>query len=361
LQSTIGIRWHRVVPTVLAFLALAIAAELVAREADGPVTALDRELGPAPHSDGRFRNWTPRTREAGVSVTFPFFLRRMSARFRDPVGLPARVSPDRDGIAEHADGAQVTWVGHATLLVQMSGVAFLTDPIWSSSAGPGGVGAMRYEDPGLAIEDLPPIDFVVVSHNHYDHLDLPTLEALAKRDPTTRFLVPLENGGLLREGGIENVQELDWGASAQVEGVRVYCLPAQHWSKRGLGDDLRSLWSSWAVIGAERRFYFAGDTGYFDGFARIGDALEGFDLAAVPIGAYEPVPMMQESHLNPEEAVQAALDVRAKRALAIHYGTFDLSDEPLDEPPRRFRAAARQTGLADRGAWLMGIGEMREF
>jgi N-acyl-phosphatidylethanolamine-hydrolysing phospholipase D len=213
----------------------------------------------------------------------------------------------------------------------------------------------------VAIEDLPPIDFVVVSHNHYDHLDLPTLVALAERDPQTRFFVPLENGELLRDKGIDNVEELDWGAASEVAGVRVHCLPAQHWSKRGVGDDQKALWSSWAVVGAERRFYFAGDTGYFDGFSRIAAALGPFDLAALPIGAYEPVAMMKAWHLNSEEAIQAAVDLETRRALAMHYGTFDLSDEPLEEPPERFLRAAAETELAGDAAWVMQIGEVRPF
>jgi N-acyl-phosphatidylethanolamine-hydrolysing phospholipase D len=215
--------------------------------------------------------------------------------------------------------------------------------------------------PGIALDDLPPIDFVLVSHGHYDHLDVRTLAALAKRDPHTRFLVPLGNAELLRENGVENVDELDWGDTREVGGVAVHCLPAQHWSRRGLGDQNQTLWSSWAVTGPGRRFYFAGDTGYFDGFARIAEALGPFDLAAVPIGAYRPVEMMKHAHLNPEEAVQAAVDLRARRAIAMHFGTFDLSDEPLDEPPRRFLEAAAMSPLGEGGAWVLRVGEMREF
>jgi N-acyl-phosphatidylethanolamine-hydrolysing phospholipase D len=256
----------------------------------------------------------------------------------------------------------VTWIGHGTLLVQMDRVTFLTDPIWSDKPSPlSFAGPRRFVAPGLALEDLPPIDFVVVSHNHYDHLDLPTLVALAERDPETRFLVPLANAELLRKNGIANVEELDWGDVREHEGVVVHCLPARHWSQRGVGDRRRALWSSWAVTGPTRRFYFAGDTGYFDGFARISKALGPFELAALPIGAYLPVKMMQQAHLNPEEAVQAAVDLRAQRALAMHFGTFDLSDEPLDEPPRRFREGAAAGPLGADRAWVMRIGEMREF
>ena len=160
---------------------------------------------------------------------------------------------------------------------------------------------------------------------------------------------------------VANVEELDWGGSVAHEGVTVHCVPSQHWSKRSLTDNNRSLWSSWAVIGEGRRFYFAGDTGYFEGFARIGDALGPFDLAAVPIGAYEPREMMRLSHMNPEEAVQAAVDLGAGRAVGMHWGTFDLTDEPVDEPPRRFRAAAAESDLGAESAWVLKIGETRDF
>ena len=222
-------------------------------------------------------------------------------------------------------------------------------------------GPRRFVPPGLAIEELPPIDFVVVSHNHYDHLDLASLIALAARDGATRFFVPLGNAELLRENGVENVVEIDWGESREHRGVRIFCLPTQHWSKRGPGDDNEALWSSWAVVGPERSFYFAGDTGYFDGFARIAEVFGSFDLAAVPIGAYEPAAMMRASHMDPEQAVRAALDLRAHRALAMHYGTFDLSDEPLGDPPRRFGDAAEKQGLGRDAAWLLRVGETRAF
>jgi len=322
-------------------------------------------LGPAPRDDeGRFINPVGELPHGGLSVRLPFFARRILGSFSDRPGAPPAVENDGAFLRDNAEHSTptVTWVGHATLLVQMDHVTFLTDPIWSETASPVSfAGPQRFVPPGIAVEDLPPIDFVVVSHNHYDHMDVPTLTTLADRDPTTRFFVPLENGDLLRDHGIDNVQELGWGDAIDYEGVRIHCLPAQHWSKRGIGDDRRSLWSSWGVVGPERRFYFAGDTGYFDGFARIAKVLGPFDLAAVPIGAYEPTAMMRASHMNPEEAVRAAIDLEAKRALAMHYGTFDLSDEPLDEPPRRFRAASEKSDLGSENAWLMKIGETREF
>ena len=329
------------------------------------VNAAEQVIHGAPRDDdGRFTNLVGEIGHGTAGVRLPFMLRRMGTYFRSGKGAPKRI--DNDGVflrenAQHSTPT-VTWIGHATLLVQMEHVTFLTDPTWSNRPSPVPlIGPKRFVEPGLRMKDLPDIDFVVVSHNHYDHLDLPTLRRLAKRSPDTVFYVPLGNGALLKRQKIDNVVELDWGQTAQFEGATIHCLPSQHWSKRSLTDDRKSLWSSWAVTGAERRFYFAGDTGYFPGFGSIGAQLGPFDLAAVPIGAYEPRAMMREAHMNPEEALQSALDLRASRALAIHYGTFDLSDEPLAEPPIRFIKAAQGTGLADGSAWVLNIGETREF
>lgn len=322
-------------------------------------------LGPAPRTaDGRFTNAVGEIPHGGFLVRLPFFLRRLAGAFHVRPGAPASVANDGTFLRENArhSAPTVTWIGHATLLVQMDHVTFLTDPTWSDRASPVSfAGPRRFVPPGLAIEELPPIDFVVVSHNHYDHLDLASLVALAARDDATRFFVPLGNAELLRDNGVENVVESDWGESREHRGVRIFCLPTQHWSKRGLRDDNEALWSSWAVVGPERSFYFAGDTGYFDGFARIAEVFGSFDLAAVPIGAYEPAAMMRASHMDPEQAVRAALDLRAHRALAMHYGTFDLSDEPLDDPPRRFGDAAEKQGLGRDAAWLLRVGETRAF
>ncbi|MFK7895147.1 MAG: MBL fold metallo-hydrolase [Myxococcota bacterium] len=329
----------------------------------------------APRTEnGRFTNWVGDLTHGTVGTRFPFMGRRLAGFFRSRPGIPERVEAAAESLHAVAPNTpSVTWVGHSTLLVQMDGVRFLTDPTWSEHPSPiSWLGPRRFIAPGLEMDALPPIDFVVVSHNHYDHLDLPTLRALAERDPATRFFVPLGNGPLLRKNGVANVVEFDWGDTIALKGVDVHCLPAQHWSKRGVGDDLKSLWASWAVVGPSHRFYHSGDTGYFKGFKEIGEKLGPFDLVGVPVGAYEPRAMMRASHMNPEEAWQAALDLGARRAVAMHFGTFDLSDEPLDEAPRRFLEAS---GEADRGApglgaggrgdgteaWVFRIGETRSF
>ena len=341
-------------------------------------------LQPAPRTEnGRFANPVGELLRGTNRVRISFMWRRIKATLRPRPGAPgtkdsgtahyraavqgetaqgAWAQGTQTQSARIQDAATVTWIGHATLLVEMDGVRFLTDPIWSKRASPiSWMGPARRVEPGIPFEDLPKIDFVLISHNHFDHLDLPTLERIAQRDPEVTFYVPLGNAKLLLERGITRVVELDWTQQATLHGVEIHCLPAQHWSKRSLTDTYATLWSSWAVIGPERRFFFAGDTGYFTGFKEIGEALGPFDLAAVPIGAYEPTEMMDLSHMNPEQAVLAAIDVDADTAVAIHFGTFDLADEPLDEPPKRFIQAAAGEGSASLEAWVLSVGELRQF
>ena len=322
------------------------------------------ETGPtfnaAPKDErGRFINTDKNLSRGSKAVQLSFFMRRFATVFRTGSGAP-NLMPNDGVLLRDSSTPRITWIGHATLLVQMDGVNFLTDPIWSKTPSPVPfLGPSRWVAPGVEIDDLPTIDFVVISHNHYDHLDLPTLRKLAQLNESTVFFVPLGNADLLQKNGIQQVREMDWGDRVAFKETTIYCLPTQHWSKRSLTDTQKSLWSSWAVIGPERRFYFAGDTGYFDGFKEIGDKLGPFDLAAVPVGAYEPSAMMKASHLNPEEAVQAAQDVQAKTAVAMHFGTFDLSDEPIDEPPLRFNAAIEGAEAID--GWVLDIGETRGF
>ncbi len=335
---------------------------LLAAMLASPPASAQSQFAPAPRGDdGRFENLGGVVRHTGAPFGFGF--RRLWVAMAGRDGAPNSVANDGAFLRENAKHSipTLTWVGHATLLVQMGSTTFLTDPTWSDTASPIWLGPRRFVPPGLDFDALPPIDFVVISHNHYDHLDLKTLERLAKRGHGTRFLVPLGNGDLLRSRGIGPVVELDWGDTHAIEELVIWCLPAQHWSRRGLRDERRALWASWAVIAPERRFYFGGDTGMFPGFADIGEKLGPFDLAAVPIGAYEPQSMMRPYHLDPEQAVQAARDVRARLAMGMHFGTFDLSDEPLDEPPRRFREAARAAGYPESDAWILNIGETRDF
>jgi L-ascorbate metabolism protein UlaG (beta-lactamase superfamily) len=194
----------------------------------------------------------------------------------------------------------VTWIGHSTVLVQLDGVSFLADPTWNTRSGPfgGRVGVSRYTPPGVRFEDMPQIDFVLISHDHYDHLDEPTVKRLAAAH-NPRFIVPLGLKSWLADRGIENAVELNWGESVSIKGLTVVCTPAQHGSGRALADQGRRLWASWAVLGS-KRFYFGGDTGYYRHFKDTGDALGPFDLAALPIGSYTPRASAKPVHISPE-------------------------------------------------------------
>jgi N-acyl-phosphatidylethanolamine-hydrolysing phospholipase D len=317
---------------------------------------------PSHHTSDGFRNLEPFHR-AGPLVTVPFFVRRVVGAFFPRPGAPRLASNDGAWLRDNArhSAPSVTWMGHASVLVQMDHVTLLTDPIWSATASPvSWLGPRRFVPPPMPIYALPPIDAVLISHSHYDHLDLPTLRALAAHG-TTRFLVPLRVGEILRAEGIGPTEEFDWWESTTVGDVTVTCVPARHWSQRGIGDLDRTLWAGWVAIGPTRRFWFAGDTGYTRSFVDIGERLGPFGLAALPIGAYSPPAMMQPVHLDPEEALQAGLDARAGTLLGVHYGTFDLTDEPLDEPPRRFHAAAAQRGIEAARIWTPAIGETRSW
>lgn len=274
-----------------------------------------------------------------------------------PSGAARRMPFDRQAMERNPS---VTWIGHSTMLVRMDGVTFLSDPMFSERASPlSFAGPKRLVPPGVPLDELPSVDFAILSHDHYDHTDIPSITALAQRG--TRFIVPLGMGEVVRNAGGDAV-ELDWWQHVRVGGVDVHCVPAQHFSGRSaLGDHNRRLWSGWVVAGPTRRFYYAGDTGYFTGFAEIGKRLGPIDLAALPIGAYQPYSIMHFVHLDPEEAVQAAVDLQAARIIALHFGTFDLTEEPLDEPPRRFRRAATRNGLDSTRAWVLKVGESRDW
>jgi len=310
----------------------------------------------APRDGDRFVNLVGPRPMPGTGEMFAFLMRKAWTSLSSRTGAPRVVDFDRKALRHNPS---VTWIGHASFLVRMDGVTFLTDPIFSERASPlSFAGPPRLVPPGIPLDELPKIDFALVSHDHYDHLDLPTVRALAAKG--IPFFVPLGLGELVREAG-GDVTELDWWQSAPFAGVRLHCVPAQHFSGRSLTDESRRLWAGWVVEGPSRRFYHAGDTGYFDGFAEIGKRFGPLDLAAIPIGAYAPASIMQFVHLNPEEAVQAAVDLRATTAVAMHYGTFDLTDEPLDEPPRRFHAEISRRALEGVDAWTLAIGETRRW
>lgn len=253
------------------------------------------------------------------------------------------------------DTLAVTWAGHASWVVRIGGLTVLTDPVWSRRI----LGTPpRITPVGVAWSALPPVDAVVISHNHYDHLDAPTLRQLPRSTPV---FVPAGLGSWFRRRHFTGVTELDWWEGAELNGVRFDFVPAHHWSKRTLTDACRSLWGGWVLTSqeTEQRLYFAGDTGYGHWFRRIGERYPGIDLALLPIGAYDPRWWLQDVHCNPEEAVRAALDVGAARMAPMHWATFLLSSEPVLEPLGRVRAAWQLAGLPREDLWDLPVGASR--
>jgi len=262
-----------------------------------------------------------------------------------PERVPVRPTVPPRGLA--GDDMLVTWIGHSTVLVQTAGLNILTDPIWSERASPFSfVGPRRVRAPGVRFADLPRIDLVLVSHNHYDHLDLPTLRRLWDRDRPA-IVTSLGNDAILRAAGIDAVA-LDWGQIFVRPGrFEAIAERNHHWGSRWGADRNRALWSAFTVRTAAGNIFFAGDTGWGGGFWAREAARHGpFRLAIIPIGAYLPRDVMQESHVDPEEAVRIFATLNPTRALGVHWGTFQLSFEGIDDPPRALAAQLRRRGIA---------------
>ncbi len=340
------------------------------------------------HTRTGFQNTDPELPRHGLGA----FLRWIGTRWKNPTSLDPKdyTIPFAPSTRNPLEGFQgrwsVTWIGHATTLIHIDGFNILTDPIWSERCSPVSfAGPKRYTPPGIAMENLPRIHAVVISHNHYDHMDIPSLQELDKRF-SPRFFVGLGNRKLLEENGIRNVTEMDWWDRAEVTLpdandsakrkdsslsllLTVHFTPTQHFSARGILDRDRTLWGSFVL---ETRFlnsltledsesstkiYFAGDTGYFSGFKEIGERWGRLDLAILPIGAYEPRWFMAPVHVSPEQSVQAFSDLQAKYMLPMHYNTFVLSDEPLDEPLQLTQKAMREMGIPMNRLLNLVIGE----
>ncbi len=268
------------------------------------------------------------------------------------VDQPQRRPQDLNGAA-----AVVTFIGHATFLIQTAAGNILTDPMYSERAGPLNlVGPRRVRPPAVRFDDLPPIAVVLLSHNHYDHCDRRTLRMLAKRfDPIV--VTPLGNGALVRSTGIRRVEELDWWDHATTSPLRITLTPAHHFSARHAFDRNRALWGGFMLAPAGTRIYFAGDTAYAPFFPDVRCRLGPIDLALLPIGAYEPRWFMRSVHMDPAEAVQAHLALGARESIAMHYGTFQLTTEAIDAPPRALEEARRASGVAPSQFRTLPFGE----
>lgn len=258
--------------------------------------------------------------------------------------------------------AQITWLGHASFLIQYQGVTILTDPIFSDRASPLSFwGPKRLQSLPVALADLPPIDYVLISHNHYDHLDAKTIATLGNQP---KYLVPLGLRTWFTARGIapEQVSEFDWWQQQTFAPVTVTATPSQHWSGRTLTDRFDSLWAAWHIDIAGFSVWFAGDTGYNPvQFKAVGEKWRGVDVALIPIGAYHPRSFLKEQHVDPKHAIQIHQDVRAKRSIGMHWGTFQLSAEPIDEPPQKLSDATAEGQLRPGEFTTMAIGETRSL
>ncbi len=319
-------------------LALALAACFNAPRYDGP---------PVAGFDGkRFANLAP-YKQKDLADLIEWKLECGAAEWPDFVERPEgpRPPPRVD------QGMRVQMVNHATVLLQMDGLNILSDPIWSERASPFSfVGPARHKAPGIAFEHLPPIDLVVISHNHYDHMDVPTLQRIARRDAPI-VLAGLGNAKLLRAAGVDRARDLAWWDWIRVGKIDVWFTPAQHWSARGVSDAMGTLWGSFYFKGVSGSVYFGGDTARGPHFAMIREHLGPPTIALLPIGSYEPRHFMAQQHLNPPDAVDAHLTLGATQSFGIHWGTFSITDEAMNAPKMDLLMAATVAGLPE-GAFV---------
>jgi L-ascorbate metabolism protein UlaG (beta-lactamase superfamily) len=351
LRSLSHRKTRRTVNRWLAALPLAVAS---------CAAAGDRPSGgkPAHHTDNGFRNPPGSPQSGGEFGDWAGFFWRNANRNGSPPP-PDHVLPRERVLRGLAlDGDRLTWLGHASFLLRLAGKTIVTDPFLSDYASPiPPLGPKRFAPPALRADELPPIDLLLLTHNHYDHMDLPSLDAL-RVAPGASAVVPLGLRGYVAHRGFADVIEMDWHDEVMIEGLSVTALPAIHMSKRGLFDRNRTLWTSYALRTERQSIYVAGDTAYGPVFKEM-KPTAGFDLGLVPIGAYEPRLLMRGVHTTPEEAVAIGRDLGIKRLVAKHWGTIQLTDEPLFEPPGRFRTAAADAGYVEDDVWVMKIGETR--
>ena len=255
----------------------------------------------------------------------------------------------------------IGWIGHATFLIKLGNTTIITDPVFSKNAGPLIFGPKRYTEPALNLNELPKIDLFLLTHNHYDHQDMNTIRKFPYKD--TKVFTALKLGKYFTKHHFKNVQELDWYQEVKFNDLKITFLPAVHWSKRSLTDTNKTLWGSFLIEYAGKKIFFACDTGYGNIYKKIGKEYGPIDLTMINIGAYDFRPMFEKSiyHTSPEEALQAARDLKSKKVLGTHWGTFVLSLEPIMEPPKRFKDNAEKFGFKRDDALIFKIGEFKKL
>jgi N-acyl-phosphatidylethanolamine-hydrolysing phospholipase D len=337
----------------VALLVLAtVGAEGAKDSEDEEAPAPSVELLYAPHGDpesGFFTPWSDDPKTLWGLVRWWFLTRNEYDKSADPV-VPS-VANDGAVLVGIEPFPTITWVGHSTFAIHDGDDVILTDPHW----GPRALIPARESEPGIPIEAVPSDAFAVISHDHYDHLDVGTIERLPE---SVWWFVPLGLADWFRERDRPRVVELDWWQSARHGRWEITCLPSQHWSRRIETGTNRTLWCAWLLASAERRYFFAGDTGYFHGFPEFGRRFGPIDVAMLPIGAYAPRWFMRWQHMNPEEAVRAYRDLRANAMLGMHWGTFDLTDEPVDLPPRELARVVAEQGEDPERVRALAVGEV---
>jgi N-acyl-phosphatidylethanolamine-hydrolysing phospholipase D len=273
--------------------------------------------------------------------------------------VPDIVAPDYQRI-DHPDPAkiQITWIGHSTFLIQVEGVNILTDPIYNSRSSPLGIGFERRSPPGIPFDRLPPIHAVLISHNHYDHLDLYAVKKLGNKP---KYFVPLKLGQWFHGQKITNYVEMDWWDTSMFKGISIVSVPSQHFSRRGVFDGNKTLWTGWVLETKRGKIFFAGDTGYSPHFKAIREKLGPMRLALLPIGGYRPRWFMKTIHMDPPDAIAAHKDLQAEQSIAMHWGTFYITDEPLGEPPLYLKKAMKEASMAEDSFLVMKFGETRIF
>lgn len=320
-----------------------------------------KEGEPAHHVNGGFRNY-PVVPEPPPIRSF-FYLRRFWTSFVLP-DLPVdHVIPEEKALEQfshYQSRDSVTWLGQSTFIIKLDGVTILTDPYLTTYASSvWGIGPRRFVPPGITIENLPPIDIIILSHNHLDHLDAETVESIKDKD-SIQVYVPLGLRSFFIERGYSQVEELDWNEQRISGPLKLTALPTIHHSGRSIGDKNETLWCSWSIQSSSQNLYFIGDSGYSTTtFKAIGEKMGPFDVALLTIGAYKTRQGDPVTHLYPEDAVKVGLDLKAETLVGMHWGTIQLSDEPPFEPPVRFRKAAAKAGYSSENIWVMKIGETR--
>jgi N-acyl-phosphatidylethanolamine-hydrolysing phospholipase D len=327
--------------------------------------ALDNEKQvekPAHHVEDGFQNPYVEKKNRGFFkyMKMRFFSKEEFADYESNAHKIPRVETDLDLIQKPPDTLQVTWIGHATILIQYKEINILTDPMFSDRASPlTFLGPERFNPPSVKLIDLPHINYIVISHSHYDHLDKKTVQQIGSN---TKWLVPIGLQQWFIRAGVkeESVVEFDWWDMKKFENSIITATPAQHWSARSLWDRNKTLWASWILQIGDKTIWYSGDTGYNPHqFNEIGREFKTIDLALISIGAYEPRWFMKEMHINPAEAVQIHQDIKSKHSIAVQWGTFQLTSEPIDDPPLKLKEALARERIPSEEFELLKIGEIK--